>query len=203
MLYWLETLMLAPKQMLANWFRHHEVHYRNPGASIRFPCFLYYDDINAIQIGQLVSIGSFSEIVVSANSQDSKIAGKLVISGHTVIGSHANIRAAGGKIYIEKNCLIAQQVSLIASAHKIVKNELYRYAPWDEIKTGIHIEENVWIGASVTILPGCTIGQNSIIGAGSVVTKSIPANQVWAGVPAKKIRSLVTSHQPSGCSDPL
>jgi acetyltransferase-like isoleucine patch superfamily enzyme len=190
MLHWFETLILAPKQMFFAWLRHHEVHYKNPGVYIRFPCFLDYDDVNTITIGQLVSIGIFSEIVVRANSKDSRIAGKLVISGHTVIGSHANIRAAGGEIHIGRNCLLAQQVSLIASGHKIAVDQLYRYAAWDETKVGIYIEENVWIGAGVTILPGCTIGQNAIIGAGSVVTKSIPANQIWAGVPAKKIRDL-------------
>lgn len=50
------------------------------------------------------------------------------------------------------------------------------------------IEENVWIGSHVTILKGVTIGKNSIIGAGSVVTKSIPANSVAVGNPCRVIR---------------
>lgn len=52
------------------------------------------------------------------------------------------------------------------------------------------IEENVFIGAHCTILKGVTIGKNSIIGAGSVVTKSVPANEIWAGNPAKFIRKI-------------
>lgn len=52
------------------------------------------------------------------------------------------------------------------------------------------IGNNVWIGASVTILPGVTIGDNAIIGAGSVVTKDIPANSVAVGSPCKVIKSI-------------
>ena len=49
---------------------------------------------------------------------------------------------------------------------------------------------NVWVGANVSILPGVTIGDNSIIAAGSVVTKDVPANAIVAGVPARFIRSI-------------
>ena len=54
----------------------------------------------------------------------------------------------------------------------------------------ISIEDNVWIGANVMVLKGVTIGRNSIVGAGSIVTKSIPANVIAAGNPCKVIRSL-------------
>lgn len=59
-------------------------------------------------------------------------------------------------------------------------------AKWGNVK----IEDNVFIGAHTTILKGVTIGENSIIGACSVVTKCIPANEVWAGNPAKKINNI-------------
>ena len=54
----------------------------------------------------------------------------------------------------------------------------------------VKIKNNVFIGAKYIILKGVTIGENSVVGAGSVVTKSIPANQIWAGNPAKFIRNL-------------
>lgn len=54
----------------------------------------------------------------------------------------------------------------------------------------VTIEHDVFIGARCIILKGVTIGENSIVGAGSVVTKSIPANEIWAGNPAKFIRKI-------------
>lgn len=54
----------------------------------------------------------------------------------------------------------------------------------------VFISDNVWVGANVTILKGVTIGENSLIGIGSVVTKSIPANVVAAGNPCRIIRNL-------------
>lgn len=57
-------------------------------------------------------------------------------------------------------------------------------------KDKIIVEDEVWIGANVTILPGVTIGTCSIIGAGSVVTKNVDPYSIYLGIPAKKIRDL-------------
>ena len=54
----------------------------------------------------------------------------------------------------------------------------------------VNIGENVWIGSNATILPGVTIGDNSVVGAGAVVTKDVPKDTVVAGVPAKVIKKL-------------
>ena len=59
---------------------------------------------------------------------------------------------------------------------------------YDATPTPIHIEDNVWLGMNVTILKGVKIGKNSIVGAGSIVTKNIPENEIWAGVPARFIK---------------
>lgn len=148
-----------------------------------------YDDINAIKLGANTTIGPFSEIIVLTNSRPGTIKADLSIGEWVAIGSNANIRA-GGSITIGKDTIIAQHVSLIASSHLISSERSYRFLPWDKSKVGIIIGKNVWIGANATILPGCHIGDNSVIGAGSVVTKSVPANEVWVGVPARKIRAI-------------
>jgi acetyltransferase-like isoleucine patch superfamily enzyme len=187
---YLRAVYWACKSPLRNWIASLIVQIRHADSTLVHPIHWIFSEVDNIQLGFQVNIGPFSEIIVEGRLPNSSISGKLVIGDRVVIGSHANIRASGGEIHIGKNCLIAQQVSLIAAGHTISTHELYREAPWDTTKVGILIAENVWVGAGVTVLPGCTIGRNAVIGAGSVVTKSIPANEVWAGIPAKYIRTI-------------
>ena len=176
-------------------FKNLYVQYKNPDANISSPIIWKYDNIEAISIGADTLIDPYCQIVVEVNSPFSNVSGGLIVGEKAIIGSGANIRAAGGKISIGRNSMLGQQVSLIASNHIISKEKPYRDLPWDEFKVGISLEENVWLGAGVTVLPGCAIGKNSVVGAGSVVTKSIPANEVWAGVPAKKIKDVANSSE--------
>jgi acetyltransferase-like isoleucine patch superfamily enzyme len=70
-------------------------------------------------------------------------------------------------------------------------NYIERKANKGKVKSApIVIEDDVWLGANVMVLKGVTIGARSIIGAGSVVTKSIPSDCIAAGTPAKVIKSL-------------
>ncbi|WP_057915310.1 sugar O-acetyltransferase [Peribacillus muralis] len=91
------------------------------------------------------------------------------------------------KVTIGNNVWIGPNVSLYTPNHAI--DAIERIAGYERTLP-INISDNVWIGGSVTIVPGVTIGDNSIIGAGSVVTKNIPANVIAAGVPCKVIRSI-------------
>lgn len=145
------------------------------------------DDLRALSIGPHVSIGPFCDIVVLAHSPHSHVSGFLSIGARSVVGAFANVRAAGGRVIIGSDCLIAQHVSLIAANHRIIPGETYWKIPWDDNVTGIVIGKNCWIGAGAVILPGCTIGDDSIVGAGAVVTKNIPPNEIWANIPARKI----------------
>ena len=185
-----QKLFWIVRKPLVHLLKNLYVQYNNPDASISAPIVWKYDDIQAISIGAETLIEPFSQIVVEVSSPFSNIPGRLTIAERAIIGSGANIRAAGGEISIGRNSMLAQHVSLIASNHVISSEKPYRDLPWNESKVGISIAENVWIGAGVTVLPGCGIGKNSVVGAGSVVTKSIPANEVWAGIPAKKLRNV-------------
>lgn len=91
------------------------------------------------------------------------------------------------KVVIGDNVFIGPNVGLHTSGHPL---DCARRNAGLEYALPIHIGDNVWIGAGVNVMPGITIGRNSIIGAGSVVTKDVPANVVAAGVPCRVIKSV-------------
>jgi acetyltransferase-like isoleucine patch superfamily enzyme len=88
-----------------------------------------------------------------------------------------------GGINIEDNVLIGPKVNLITENHPTDPTQRKSL-----ILQPIHIKNNAWIGAGATILPGVTIGENSIVAAGAVVNKDVPANTIVGGVPAKIIK---------------
>jgi len=186
----LKSLVWILKSPIIFWWRNVYVQINNPLSRLSPHIFWTYDEVKDISIASNVTIGNFSVVCVKKGTSKSSIIGSLKIESRVAIGSHANIRATGGTISIGKNSILAQHVSLIGCNHVISLKKPYRDLPWDESKTGIIIRENVWIGSGVTVLPGCVIGNNSVVGAGSVVTKDIPENEIWAGVPAKKIRAI-------------
>ena len=83
--------------------------------------------------------------------------------------------------------MIGPNVTIATAGHP-VQPDLRRKAI--QFNQPVHIGNNVWIGANALILPGVTIGDNSVIGGGSVVTKDIPANVVAVGNPCKVLREI-------------
>lgn len=90
-----------------------------------------------------------------------------------------------GGITIEDDVLIGPKVSLITENHPL--DPKHRKGL---IGKPILIKKNAWIGANATILPGVTIGENSIVAAGSVVSKNVPDNVIVGGIPAKFIKEI-------------
>ena len=90
-----------------------------------------------------------------------------------------------GDIYIDDNVLIGPGASLLSVNHPLDPAQRHQL----ELQA-IHVKKNAWIGAGSRILPGVTVGENAVVGAGAVVTKDVPANTVVAGVPAKVIRKI-------------
>lgn len=91
------------------------------------------------------------------------------------------------KVTIGDNVLIGPNVGIYTAGHPLhfeLRNEEWEFA------CPITIEDNVWIGGNVVLNPGVTIGRNSVVGSGSVVTKDIPANVVAAGNPCRVIREI-------------
>ena len=93
-----------------------------------------------------------------------------------------------GHIYIGDWVKFGPNVTIVTSGHPVLPE--LRKDPALQFNKDVHIEECVWIGAGVTVLPGVTIGKNSVIGAGSVVTRDIPANVVAVGNPCRVMRPI-------------
>jgi acetyltransferase-like isoleucine patch superfamily enzyme len=149
-----------------------------------------YDNIEAIELGVNVTVLAHVEVVVQRKHRHTSIDGRLVIGDGATLALGANIRAAGGIIAIGALSGIGQYSVLVAANHTTVPGLPYFSSPWDENRTGIEIGRNVWVAAGCVILPGVTIGDNAVIGAGSVVNQSVPADELWAGVPARRIKAL-------------
>ena len=90
-------------------------------------------------------------------------------------------------VTIGSHVMLGPRVTISAASHPVdpeLRRQAYQY------DLPVTIEENVWVGAGATILPGVTIGKNSFIGAGSVVDRDIPPDVVAAGVPCRVLREI-------------
>ncbi len=91
-------------------------------------------------------------------------------------------------IYVGDYTMFGPNVTLATAGHPILPElrEAYGY----QYNMPVHIGKNCWLGAGVIVLPGVTIGDNTVIGAGSIVTKDIPPNVVAVGNPCKVLRKI-------------
>jgi len=102
----------------------------------------------------------------------------------------ADPRDGGAGIYIEDDVMLGSGVHIYVHNHRFddVTRPIIEQGHYDS--RAVTIEKGAWIGANSILLPGITVGANAVIGAGSVVTRSVPPRSVVAGSPAKIIRSL-------------
>ncbi|MBP4134398.1 sugar O-acetyltransferase [Gallibacterium anatis] len=107
--------------------------------------------------------------------------------GDNFFANHQCTILDSGKVSIGDNVMFAPNVSLYTVGHPLHYQQ--RNQGYEQAKA-IIIKDNVWIGGSCVILGGVTIGENSVIGAGSVVTKSIPPNSLAFGNPCRVIREI-------------
>ena len=138
-----------------------------------------------LTLGSSVSIGAFSQVIVSTSLHEP---GRFIKLGNRVgIGEFAYLGGGGG-LSIGDDCIIGQYFSCHPENHL--------HGDYDALirlqgvtRQGISIGPNCWIGSKVTVLDGVTIGAGCVVAAGAVVTRSVPAGSVVAGVPARIISS--------------
>ena len=133
--------------------------------------------------------GKWPEIAASAYVDASSVlVGDIVIGDDCRINPHCVLYSGNG-IRIGNQVLIAPGVSIVPANHNFARRDVPIVEQgFRASRGGVVIESNVWIGAHAVILDGTHIERGAIIGAGSVVRGRVPAFQIWAGVPAARIK---------------
>ena len=119
--------------------------------------------------------------------------GKHITLGENFYSNAGCVMLDVARIRIGNNVMFGPNVSIYTAGHPLhpdSRNSGYEYG------IPVTIGNNVWIGGCCVILPGVTIGDNAVIGAGSVVTKDIPANVCAAGNPCRVIREITEADRP-------
>lgn len=125
--------------------------------------------------------GPYKTALVVGNGASLEIGSHVGISGTTIVcNQHIVI---GDNVLIGTGCIIYD-----TDFHSLKYEDRMQDKDTSFKNLPVYIGEGVFIGARVIILKGVSIGKHSVIGAGSVIAKSVPENEVWAGNPAKKIR---------------
>ncbi|QCR36347.1 sugar O-acetyltransferase [Nissabacter sp. SGAir0207] len=113
--------------------------------------------------------------------------GYNILVGDNFYANHGLTILDGARVVMGKNVFIAPNVVISTAGHPLDK---VRRAAGEEFVKPITLGDDVWLGAHVTLCPGVTIGNNVVVGAGSVVVHDLPDNSVCVGTPARPVKSL-------------
>lgn len=113
---------------------------------------------------------------------------RLVLGSNVVISCYT-ILTAGGDIRIDDDVMIGYNCNILSQNHMIPENRTESIRFSGHNCKPVWIKKGAWIASNVTILPGITIGEGAVVAAGAVVTKDVEEYTIYAGVPAKKIRT--------------
>jgi len=157
-----------------------------------------------IRLGSGVIIDDNCVLDAKGESGEGIVIGEGVILGRNTIlsckgggieiGDNANVGAncmlySESRLSLGRNVLIASMTYIVAGGnHGIERTDVPIISQPCTSKGGVKIEDNCWLGANVTVLDGVTVGRDAAIGAGAVVTESVPEFAVAVGVPARVVR---------------
>jgi acetyltransferase-like isoleucine patch superfamily enzyme len=153
-----------------------------------------YKNLRNVKVGKNVKIYSFVNAYQCSIDEGSKIGTFVEIQRGVTIGKKCKISTHTficEGVHIADMVFVGHNVTFINDKYQRAANPdgtLQTESDWKVVET--HVEKGASIGSSATILCGITIGENAIVGAGSVVTKNVPPNTIVAGNPAKIIRRI-------------
>ncbi|ETR70677.1 MAG: hexapeptide repeat-containing transferase [Candidatus Magnetoglobus multicellularis str. Araruama] len=182
--YWLKKYSLIIHKLYVKWLIEPHMSYLGKKPMIINPWYMEL-------FGRPIEIGDYVNIFSAPDARtrlliwsEAEGLGRISIGDCCLLSPGVRIISAN-HISIGHSCMFARNVSIADSDWHDV---------YDRVAMGMHapvvIEENVWVGESAIICKGVTIGENSVVGAGSVVVRNIPSNCIAAGNPAQKVKSL-------------
>ena len=151
-------------------------------------------NINNVKLGKDVKIFDFVNLYGCSIDDNTKIGTFVEIQKNASVGKNCKISTHTficEGVHIEDNVFIGHNVTFINDKYPLSTNEdgsMQDENDWKVVET--YIKKGASIGSSSKILCGVTVGENSIVGAGAVVTKDVPSNTIVEGVPAKIIRKV-------------
>lgn len=144
-------------------------------------------DVAACEIGEGTKVWQFVVILEGAKiGNDCNICAHTLIESDVIIGNKVTVKSG---VYIWDGTRIADDVFLGPNA-TLTNDLMPRSKQYPDSFSGITLKKGASIGANATLLPGITIGEYAMVGAGAVVTKSVPDYAVVIGNPAKIIRYI-------------
>ena len=148
------------------------------------PDIIVERNVQVLRYTKNISIGK--KVILKEGNKlcSTNLEATIKIGNNTTLGYHTMIFSSKS-ITIGNNCMIAPFCYLIDSNHQIKKDILLNQQPM--IAKNIIIKDDVWLGTGVKILLGTKISKGAVVAAGSIVNKDIPAYEIHAGIPAKKI----------------
>lgn len=139
-----------------------------------------------IILGHCVKIGAYSKLL--STSHFSKFGKGLKMGNNSAIGDFTHFGAPGG-IVIGNDVIMGSYISFHSENHNFLDtSKLIREQGVNS--KGIVLGNNIWVGAKVTFLDGCQVGDNSVVAAGAVVNGIYPPNSIIGGVPAKVLKTI-------------
>jgi acetyltransferase-like isoleucine patch superfamily enzyme len=151
-------------------------------------------NINNVKLGKDVKIFDFVNLYGCSIDDGSKVGTFVEIQKNVSIGKNCKISSHTficEGVHIEDNVFVGHNVTFIndkVPRATAADGSLQTEADWEVVET--FVRKGASIGSSATIMCGITVGENSVVGAGAVVTKDVPANTIVAGVPAKVIKKI-------------
>ncbi len=168
--------------MYISYFLYYNIGYYLPSSTSRL--FGFCKNIRAWLAKGFITYGG-SNINIQSRATISR---RISIGDYSGIGKYSQIQ---GGVKIGKHVMMGPEVFIYTQNHNHTSIQTTMDQQGFEKERPLTIEDDVWIGSRVTILPGVTIGKGSILGASAVITKNVPPYSIVAGNPAKVVRSRI------------